>query len=141
MSHQTCTKCKLEQPLEAFSFKSKKTGERSGQCKICMAILIKNHYERNKQKYLESNSRRREMVTNEVIHLKESKPCMDCQRKYPYYVMDFDHRDPSTKIDGIARLIRSDGLKAVMREIAKCDLVCSNCHRVRTYTRQSWKTT
>jgi hypothetical protein len=140
MDQKTCTKCKLEQPIEGFSYQSKKTGKRSGQCKSCMSELIKSHYEKNKKSYLENNTKRRLLVTSEIIKLKEASPCMDCKRHYPYYVMDFDHRDPSTKIDGIARLIRSDSLQAVLREVTKCDLVCANCHRVRTYTRQSWKT-
>lgn len=57
-------------------------------------------------------------------------PCFDCGVKHPSYVMDFDHRDPSTKTInvGVAR-----SMAATIAEIAKCDVVCSNCHRIRTW--------
>lgn len=64
----------------------------------------------------------------------KNKPCEDCGKAYPPYVMDFDHRDSKTKVDSIARIIR-DGWseKRIMTEIKKYDLVCANCHRIRTY--------
>ncbi len=68
-----------------------------------------------------------------VIELKESGRCFDCNEKYPHYVMDYDHRDPSTKKFGISAGSFRESRKAIELEIAKCDLVCSNCHRQRTY--------
>lgn len=65
--------------------------------------------------------------------LKESLPCVDCKLYYPSYVMDFDHlRD---KTDSIARFVGGT-LTRLKTEIDKCELVCSNCHRVRTYSRR-----
>lgn len=58
--------------------------------------------------------------------------CVDCKVKYPPYVMDFDHRDPSQK----SFILASGATKAykdALEETMKCDLVCSNCHRVRTH--------
>lgn len=57
---------------------------------------------------------------------------MDCGVHYPSYVMDFDHRDPSTKKGGVGKFV-SVGWKSLKEEIAKCDLVCANCHRERTW--------
>ena len=60
---------------------------------------------------------------------------MDCGVQYPHFVMDFDHRERSSKIDSINRMIvvRSFSKKKILDEIEKCDLVCANCHRKRTY--------
>jgi hypothetical protein len=64
-------------------------------------------------------------------------PCCDCGQQYPAMVMEFDHRDPETKSEEIAVLVRKRPLPSVLfAEIAKCDLVCANCHRMRTLTRQ-----
>lgn len=126
---KTCTKCSVEQPIDQFSFQNQAIGKRCARCKSCMADTIKEHYEKNKK--------RRQRVTAKVVRLKSITPCMDCQKTYPYYVMDFDHRDGKKKIDGISRLIRSESLSVVMSEIAKCDIVCANCHRIRTMTRMS----
>lgn len=64
-----------------------------------------------------------------------NKPCMDCGGTFPLVAMDFDHvRGP--KVDNVSRLARDGcGVDKLLREIAKCEVVCSNCHRVRTYQR------
>ena len=94
----------------------------------------KRYYLRNKQLYREKNIRRRKELINFVISLKQ-KPCMDCGIQYPYYVMDFDHRNKKTKLTTISRMINfhSYSKEKIIKEIKKCDLVCANCHRIRTY--------
>lgn len=65
----------------------------------------------------------------------KNKPCMDCGGTFPTCCMDFDHRDPSTKnrkAAGMIALAARVGWDEVLAEIAKCDIVCANCHRIRT---------
>jgi hypothetical protein len=50
--------------------------------------------------------------------------------------MDFDHRDASTKKQQVTRMIGRAGLATILAEVAKCDIVCANCHRLRTYNRR-----
>lgn len=70
-----------------------------------------------------------------LLRLKESARCLDCGGAFPACCFDFDHRDPATKdrravsISQLAGLVTEEELRA---EIAKCDLVCANCHRIRT---------
>jgi hypothetical protein len=59
-------------------------------------------------------------------------PCMDCGIQYPPYVMDFDHRDPATKVLNISKVYHF-GKQKLLDEIEKCDVVCSNCHRERSH--------
>lgn len=80
---------------------------------------------------IESNRRRRAEV-REFINSHKDVPCQDCGVSYPPYVMDFDHRDPSTKEFGIAGYPKHN-LEVIAQEIAKCDVVCANCHRERTH--------
>jgi len=65
--------------------------------------------------------------------IKEASPCTDCKKFYPHYVMDFDHRDETTKKSDISSICNEGSLKVVKAEIAKCDLVCANGHRERTH--------
>ncbi len=69
----------------------------------------------------------------------EGVPCTDCDTVYGFHVMDFDHRPEETKSFGIAKkgahVTTPENLAMVMEEIKKTDLVCSNCHRERTYQR------
>lgn len=61
-------------------------------------------------------------------------PCADCGGRYPTVCMDFDHRPGTEKkfsISGAASRRPED----VRAEIAKCDIVCANCHRIRTAER------
>lgn len=94
----------------------------------------KRYYERNKQLYYEKNLRRRRELTEFVNQLKD-KPCADCGVKYPPYVMDFDHRDWDSKLNNISQMksIHSYSKANILKEVEKCDVVCSNCHRKRTH--------
>jgi rRNA-processing protein FCF1 len=51
--------------------------------------------------------------------------------------MDFDHRDPTTKRMAVTRMIGRAGTARILEEVAKCDIVCANCHRLRTVLRRS----
>ena len=63
-------------------------------------------------------------------------PCADCGRRFPFHVMQFDHRDSSTKNYTVTRMIGRAGRSKILEEAAKCDIVCANCHRDRTYLRR-----
>jgi len=76
--------------------------------------------------------RRKERIRTLINELK-SVPCADCGKFYPPYVMDFDHRDPSDKKYHIGEATRSMSILSVYIEVAKCDVVCANCHRIRTH--------
>ena len=71
--------------------------------------------------------------------IKEKSPCADCKINYPYYVMDFDHVR-GRKHKNVMELIPSLSKKKIDEEIAKCEVVCSNCHRIRTHERKIKKT-
>lgn len=68
----------------------------------------------------------------EQINALKNRPCIDCGLKYPPECMDFDHVR-GKKLFTIGERRRQSGLLA---EIAKCDLVCANCHRIRTRARR-----
>lgn len=61
---------------------------------------------------------------------------MDCGQCFPAVCMDFDHRPGEIKIASVARVIQAGKLEDLYAEIAKCDLVCANCHRLRTKRRR-----
>lgn len=63
----------------------------------------------------------------------KSKPCMDCGNTFPPECMDFDHRPGEEKLFNIRAGYMNSAL--LNDEIAKCDLICANCHRIRTRSR------
>ena len=58
----------------------------------------------------------------------KSVPCVDCGVQYPPYVMQFHHLDPSKKYKEISAI---KSVKALMREVEKCIILCANCHALR----------
>lgn len=59
---------------------------------------------------------------------------MDCGNSFPPYVMDFDHVR-GEKLGNVSSMCNNRPLTTIMKEIEKCDLVCANCHRIRTQKR------
>ena len=71
----------------------------------------------------------------EWLIAQKSKPCIDCGNRYPFYVMDFDHVRGAKEFSISDARYKSITIHNLEKEIAKCDLVCANCHRIRTYER------
>lgn len=93
------------------------------------------YYLEYKDRIVESNRERRNKIRQQIRDYKEGKPCSDCDVKYPYYIMDFDHVGDD-KVKNISRLAAdAPNWERILVEIEKCELVCANCHRHRTHMR------
>lgn len=151
MEIKICSHCKLEKSLADYYF-DKSKGKARHACKMCEALHCKKYREKNREKIAVRKKRYRqenpfkskidyEKRKFQEISLKkkykESNPCTDCGKFYPYYVMDYDHVDHRTKLGNPFSL--PDNL--MESEIRKCELVCANCHRIRThnYGTQNYK--
>ncbi len=90
-----------------------------------------------KDRYDSKQHRVRDYLTKKY----EGVPCMDCDGVFAWCAMDFDHRPGEVKEFGIGTISclvsKPETLARAHKEIAKCDLVCSNCHRVRTKDRHA----
>ncbi len=97
---------------------------------------IRKHYYANREYYIKKAYKKREALRRWVYDLKSVTPCADCRVQYPSYVTDFDHIEAKgKKVNTVSRIINSGSFKQIQEEIAKCELVCANCHRIRTYNR------
>lgn len=94
----------------------------------------KDWYSRNRKRHIE-NQLKIQVRIEKLIRENKSKPCTDCAIQYPYYVMEFDHVR-GEKRDCLNRMKRSAGYNQVLAEIEKCEVVCSNCHAIRTWQRK-----
>ena len=77
--------------------------------------------------------RNRETRGKAFIRSQKLKPCQDCDKTYQPHVMQFDHRGDD-KLREVSKMAGCSQA-AIEAEIAKCDLVCANCHAERTYGR------
>ncbi|MCI0558295.1 MAG: hypothetical protein MN733_07345 [Nitrososphaera sp.] len=88
---------------------------------------------RHKIKQYRQNQRR---VARDFLNWCKAQPCQDCGNSYPPYVMDFDHRPGTEKKFSLGMDAYNMSHKQIVEEVLKCDVVCANCHRVRTHGRQ-----
>jgi len=86
-------------------------------------------------KNVQRSQRRRSDIRQKIAEIKEAVGCVDCGIKYPYYVLDFDHLTNDNKVDNIAKMVTYLPVEEILREIDKCEVVCANCHRERTFKR------
>lgn len=97
---------------------------------------MRDWYQRNKEKhlgYVATVTRRSRAEVRDYLVKVKANPCTDCGGTFPPEAMDFDHLGSK---DFSVGNFGSHGLARVKAEIAKCELVCANCHRVRTTARR-----
>lgn len=131
-----CSKCNSKKPETEFP---KLNGKRKGfVCLECWRIYHKEHYKKNKQRYIEKSvkfskiyiKRNREFIKD----LKNNTKCKDCGNSYQHYVMTFDHlRDKKEDVGNMVS--HGISLEKLKNEIDKCDIICANCHAERTWKR------
>jgi hypothetical protein len=134
---KVCSTCRLWKPLDSFNRRSAAPDGRQWSCRSCNAAYHRRHKKRINAMVQARNKRVwADNVERLLAHLL-AHPCVDCGERDPL-VLEFDHQ--RDKIKNIAQLVRGWSWQTIEREIAKCDVVCANCHRRRTFTRQgSWR--
>lgn len=102
-------------------------------------IEINTKYHRN---WYQTQKYKRNMLRYWAEDKYKGTPCMDCGGVFEWVSMDWDHRPGEIKLFGLAsmgrRTINQERIKKMEDEMAKCDLVCANCHRVRTRDRNQY---
>lgn len=125
------------------------SGDRS--CRTCQKKWAKQYYlkpgtkekilayhDSRKDTYREQSRLRRQNRRKFIAEIK-NRPCLDCGLRFPYYVMDLDHVRGEKKVNVSALVDDCTTIKKLMEEVDKCDIVCANCHRIRTYKRKKDK--
>lgn len=131
---KVCNHCYLTKPLEEFASKGKsKTTDRiyrSSICKICNKLYQKQHYTNNKEYYLEKSKKNKKEVVRKFKEIKSNNTyCVMCCLEYEPYQMDFHHVNEIEKLGNVSEMAYTTGFKKLLKEITKCIIVCSGCHR------------
>lgn len=122
MKQLTCYACKEEKSIDEFYTSKVETSGHRRRCKDCDSAYSKKAGDRNV-------ARKRKIVWDYLM----VNPCIKCGEANPV-VLEFDHRDPSKKIDHVTALVsqKRGSVAKLLEEIDKCDVLCANCHRVKT---------
>jgi hypothetical protein len=94
-------------------------------------------YPANKEKQRATARRYKQEFRRQIDKLKD-KPCADCGHKFPPCAMDFDHLSEKGEKLHISLLVGNNQRQRALKEIAKCEVVCANCHRIRTWKRNQY---
>lgn len=138
-----CPRCSRRLPIADFNWKIKNV-RRATYCKDCSREYIRDHYKKNRKYYLKKARKRNLEVRQKAYEYLwpylMSHPCVDCGET-DILVLEFDHKDRTSKSEDVSRIIRRAGpLRQLIEEISKCDVRCANCHRRKTEKeRNSWK--
>jgi hypothetical protein len=118
-----CFKCQIDKSEDQYTPNSR----------MCMECRIEYNrsYQKTNRARLHQHYQKRKAERHRIVHEAKNRPCADCGNRYPHYVMDFDHLgDKKFTIAG-----KQTSLDQLREEIAKCEVVCANCHRERTWQR------
>jgi hypothetical protein len=143
METKICKKCGETKEKSEFFFRDKKKNILHTQCKICYKQNRKNkeHYIKYKEAYLDRINKRKLVRKKEnrenMLSYFKTHYCIKCGERNPI-VLDFDHRDEKTKKHNISAMIASYNWETILMEIEKCDVLCSNCHRIKTSKQFGW---
>lgn len=144
MRVRRCQPCGGWFPLAAFAWRRVDRGLRDTYCYACRAAYKRRHYAANRERYIRDARARqaREIPRRLALLLRylEEHPCADCGERDPV-VLEFDHTgEKRFSISSGVRDRNWDEVLEEIEEIERCDVVCANCHRRRTYRRAgSWR--
>ena len=137
-----CHACQRTLDIGCFSFKYQDRGVRQSCCRECARQASRKYYLLDRAKHIArvalNKSRYRARNRDFVRAILAQSSCTDCGMT-DFAVLEFDHRADVRKVGNVSGLVsRAVSRRSMEAEIAKCDIVCANCHRRRTATRASW---
>lgn len=122
--------------MAEFAWRRRAKEQLDNYCRPCRVAHHRQRYVANRQRYVDQARHRKQALALEraayLIAFFRTIPCIDCGEGDPL-VLEFDHR--GSKAFDIARGLRDRSWHALLTEMAKCDVVCANCHRRRTALR------
>jgi len=106
------------------------------RCAPCTAAHAAHHREyMNRPGNRDTERAKRFAVRDRVAAMKMAAGCVDCGYAEHDVALDYDHLPGATKLFSISGAWGRPW-QSILDEIAKCEVVCANCHRVRTVGRR-----
>lgn len=129
-----CKRCNLMKSFSLFSQRKTRAGyiTKHSWCNSCSTAY--------KREWINKKVR---LLRNHVFEYLSNNPCVVCGSD-DLLVLEFDHKDPTTKSFNIGKAISgktiSISLEELIAEINKCEVMCRNCHQRKTHKdNRSWR--
>lgn len=136
-----CFRCDISKPRSAFHRSVLRSDGLQVYCTACRAEIDHERYERRVGRAV---PRRRQLPSDGpsraawLRSLKDGRPCRDCGQTFPTEAMQWDHLPGFEKVGEISSDFWGRPRDDILRELRKCELVCANCHVIRTFRRNGW---
>jgi len=140
MKEFECIRCQLTKSVTYFRKKRSVKKGFDSVCKRCRGAYERKNYStressKNEVKVVIAKNRRFDIRRKHYELLCKSE-CIDCGESNPV-VLEFDHlRDKEYNISMM--VAKGYVWEKILKEIDKCEIVCSNCHKIRTAKRAGW---
>lgn len=145
-----CTQCNLWKDIKEFGKEKRSPSGIRSECKSCKIEYLKKYrstpegklkhnndngkYRKNNNCKIKSHNAEVRIDFRNMLWELKSMPCADCGQTFHPVCMDFDHLDGYDKKYNIG-MLRAYKNEIFIEELNKTELICSNCHRIRTKLR------
>jgi len=137
---KTCTTCGFEKSLSNFHTRGKNRKGVQSICKDCKKIKDKERRQKSEVKIRQKDNVKniKKNIRTYIYNYLSERSCIKCGET-EIACLQFDHRDPSKKLFNIANSgNRCYSQEKINAEIAKCDILCANCHAKKTAIENNW---
>lgn len=128
-----CKRCGETKPLAAYHFVKANSDGRSGSCRLCVNNKNRGWYDKTRRRRQDAANGRNQRVKQEMVDRFGGR-CGDCKNSYPNCVYEFHHLDPASKDVNPSKALTWTKDRRE-RELAKCIMLCSNCHKIRHFVK------
>ena len=137
---KTCNACRQPKSLDDFGANKRQPDGKQPYCRACKKQRDKEHYETSPHRKSRIVSARRAATDrNRLVVLEHLRahPCVDCGETDPLF-LEFDHVTGVKELEVSAAIHRGWSLQSLLEEMAKCQVRCIKCHRIKTAKEQGW---
>jgi hypothetical protein len=127
MKNKFCNQCKETKSVSEFRPNKTKHDGLQFYCRECDKKKQAEHYRKNKERYIAKAHSAGEANVKWFQEYKKTLKCNRCTENHPA-CLQFHHIDPSKKEVAVSQVVRRWGRKRILAEIAKCEIICANCH-------------
>jgi hypothetical protein len=125
-----CTRCKKKKDIKDFIVRSRSLSGRGSWCKACGNEVRMEAYYKDRKRHRDLNRVRIARSRAFIRKYLEENPCVDCGFSNAD-ALDFDHVRGKKRITVTIMGHKGWSIDVILAEIGKCEVRCSNCHRIR----------
>lgn len=125
-----CSRCNTHKPFDDFGKNKVKKDGLAVYCKPCYRNIANKFHSENPENTRARAAKNRVRIKEWFTEYRSGLSCEDCGQNHPA-TLDFHHIDPTEKDDSVTQMVHDCfSIDNIKLEIAKCKVLCSNCHRI-----------